>query len=141
MSEIFKTQGIVTAISIKDNGKFGVCLDKKDWYNGFGGFIYNKGDEVEIEFTRNNEGFNNIHLVKLINQKANYPAFKKIEASKEMSQDRITGMLVSYVKDIVIEDLLFATQNGEKDYDLKTRGKFIAECVAEWNGIINEKLK
>lgn len=63
--EKLKIKGIVEQISQKE-GKYGVKVDG-NWYNGFGDFDRNKGDEVEITYVKNKQ-WNNVDSFVLVTE-------------------------------------------------------------------------
>lgn len=121
---LFTIEGQVRAIKVRDKG-YSVMVDN-EWYSSFGKCEIAKGDSVKIDWYQSKDGlWKNIDKLEII---------KKAISHAEISQDRTTGMLVSYVKDIVVELI----KKGETD--IPKQGEEIALQVAKWHKIINKEI-
>ena len=105
MSDVFKTEGTVKAVSKKDKG-WTIKVDDK-WYGCWKNNISspNKEDRVEIEYTISQDGqWNNIDKIKVISTKSR---------NQSNGYDPTT-MLVAYAKDEVVEMLKYAEWKDAK---------------------------
>jgi len=108
-TEIFLTEGKVTAVSQKGGHKYGLCLDGTNWYNGYGAPKAYKGDTVKIEFEK--DGIWNVIKQVTVLEKAKVPELTPASEYKPMTGDKALTMLVSYAKDLVVSKIYQGATN------------------------------